>query len=121
MDTFGAGALFAIPTANASGVATVNPSPVQFGILQTVTLDDSTEIKELYGAQRYPVDIGLGKGKIMIKAKFAAINALLFNTVYYGQTLVAGYDALYNDLLGTLVPTGIGATSVNVAASTAVG
>lgn len=121
MDTFGAGALFAIPLNDAFGNAITNPSPVQFGILQNVTIDDTAEIKELYGAQRWPVDVGLGKGKVMIKAKFASINALLFNSVYYGQTLVAGYEALYNDLTGTTVPTGIGATSVNVVASTAVG
>jgi hypothetical protein len=116
MDTFGAGALFAIPLNNASGGSISDPSPVQFGILQDVTIDDSTEIKKLYGANSYPVDIGRGKGSIMIKAKFAAINALLFNTVYYGQTLVAGYEALYNDLTGTVVPTGAGSTAINVAA-----
>jgi hypothetical protein len=114
MDTFGAGALFAVPLADASGNTITNPSPVQFGILQDVTIDDSSEIKELYGANQYPVDIGRGKGKVSIKAKFASINALLYNTVYYGQTLVAGYDALYNDLTGTVIPTGIGATSIHI-------
>src|SRR5208282_2303169 len=119
MDTFGAGALFAIPINDALGNSlTANPSPVQFGILQDVTIDDSTEVKELYGANSYPVDVGRGKGKIMIKAKFASINALLFNSTYYGQTLVAGYDALYNDLTGTVVPTGVGATAINIVAPT---
>jgi hypothetical protein len=118
MDTFGAGALFAVPINDAFGNQYATPSPVQFGILQDVTIDDSAEIKELYSADQYPVDIGRGKGKIMIKAKFASINALLFNSVYYGQTLVAGYDALYNDLLGTTVPGTAGATSVNVVAPT---
>lgn len=101
MDTFGAGYMFAIPTATALGVAVTNPSPVQFGILQNVTISDTTEIKELYGALTYPVDIGRGKGKISIKAKFASVNALLYNITYYGQTLVAGYDALHAELVGT--------------------
>lgn len=101
MDTFGAGALFAVPIADASGTAISNPSPVQFGILQDVTIDDSNEIKMLYGANAYPVDIGRGKGSVTIKAKFASVNALLYNAVYYGQSLVAGYDTLYNDLTGT--------------------
>lgn len=118
MDTFGAGALFAVPINDALGNQFADPSPVQFGILQDCTIDDSTEIKELYGANSYPVDIGRGKGKIMIKAKFAAINAQLFNATYYGQSLVAGYDALQNDLTGTVVPTGAGATAVNVVAPT---
>jgi hypothetical protein len=118
MDTFGAGAMFAIPIANATGVPYATPSPVQFGILQDVTIDDSTEIKELYGALSYPVDIGRGKGKIMIKAKFASVTAQLYNATYFGQTLVSGYSALYNDLLGTTVPTGVGATSINIVATT---
>ena len=101
MDTFGAGAMFAIPLSDASGNAIANPSPVQFGILQTVTVDDSNEIKELYGANAYPVDIGRGKGKVSIKAKFAAINAQLYNETYFGQTLVAGYDALVIDWLAS--------------------
>jgi hypothetical protein len=119
MDLFGAGALFAIPTFDASGVAITNPSPVQFGILQDVTIDDSSEVKKLYGANQYPVDVGRGKADVVIKAKFALINALMFNTVYYGQTLVAGYDALYQDLTGTAIPGTAGSTSVNVVAPTA--
>lgn len=119
MDTFGAGALFAVPTADAFGAAIAVPSPVQFGILQDVTIDDSTEIKELYGADSYPVDIGRGKGKIAIKCKFASINAQLFNAVYYGQSLVAGYDALFNDLTGTAIPGTAGSTSIHVVAPTA--
>lgn len=114
MHTFGAGVLFATPLQKADGTAITVPSPVQFGILQDVTIEDSFENKELYGANQYPVDIGRGKGKVLIKAKFANINAALFNAVYFGQTLTAGYEAIYNDLTGTAVPTGAGATSVHI-------
>lgn len=114
MHTFGAGVLFATPILKADGSTIAVPSPVQFGILQDVSIDDSFENKELYGANQYPVDVGRGKGKISIKAKFANINAALFNAVYFGQTLTAGYEAIYNDLTGTTVPTGIGATSIHI-------
>jgi len=114
VDFFGAGALFATPTFNADGSAVSVASPVQFGIVQDVTIDDSAEVKELYGALQYPVDIGRGKGKVMIKCKQAQFSADLFNAIYYGQTLASGYEALYQDLVGTVIPTGVGATSIHI-------
>jgi hypothetical protein len=85
---------------------------VQFGIVQGVTIEDSFDIKKLYGANKYPVDIGGGKGDLNIKCEQAVFNAQLFNAVYYGQTLTAGYQALYSDTIGASVPTGAGATSI---------
>ena len=114
IDFFGAGVLFATPTYTSAGVAISNPSPVQFGIVQDVTIDDEAEIKELYGANQYPVDIGRGKAKISIKCKQAQFSANLFNSVYYGQSLTAGYDAVYADTVGTVIPTGVGSTSIHV-------
>lgn len=114
IDYFGAGVLFATPTYDASGSAIAVPSPVQFGIVQDVTIDDSADVKELYGANQYPVDIGRGKAKLVIKCKQAQFSAQLFNSIYYGQTLVAGYAAVVADTVGTAVPTGAGATAVNV-------
>lgn len=114
VDYFGAGVLFATPLYDASGNAVAIPSPVQFGIVQGVTIDDEAEVKELYGALGYPVDIGRGKQKISIKCQQAQVTAELFNAVYFGQTIVAGYDAVYNDLTGSVIPTGAGATSIHV-------
>ena len=114
IDFFGAGVLFATPTYNANGTAITVASPVQFGIVQDITIDDESEIKELYGANQYPVDIGRGKSKISIKCKQAQFSAQLFNTIYYGQTLAAGYYALLADTVGTVVPGTAGATSVHI-------
>ena len=111
IDFFGAGVLFATPTFDASGTAIAVPSPVQFGIVQDVTIDDTADIKELYGANQYPVDIGRGKAKLMIKCKQAQFSAELFNTIYYGQTLTAAYHAILADSVGTAVPTGAGTGS----------
>ncbi len=101
MIQFGAGYLFGTPTTDAQGTAVVTPSPVQFGILQEVTCDEEFDQKMLYGANQFPVAIGRGKGKITLKAKAAQISGELYNTFFYGQTLVNGYFALYNDLTGT--------------------
>jgi hypothetical protein len=114
IDFFGAGVLYAIPQFTAEGVAIATnvQSPVQFGIVQDVTIDDEAEVKELFGANAYPVDIGRGKSKITIKCKQAQFSAQLFNTIYFGQSLTAGYNAIYSDTTGTVVPGTAGATSV---------
>ena len=58
MITFGAGVLFGTPLYDATGTAIANPSPIQFGILQDVTVDESWETKELYGDAQFPVAVG---------------------------------------------------------------
>ena len=121
IDYFGAGVLFATPLYDASGAAITVPSPIQFGIVQDITIDDSAEVKELYGADQYAVDIGRGKAKLMIKCKQAEINANLFNSVYYGQGLVRGYDAVHADTSGTSVTGAPGSTAVNIVVPGAAG
>jgi hypothetical protein len=113
-DFFGTGSLIATPLFDASGAAIAIPSPVVIGILQDVTVDDSADMKELYGDKGYPVDIGRGKQKLTLKAKAAMINAELFNSVYYGQGLVAGSANAIIDTVGSTIPTGAGSTAVNV-------
>ncbi|HUC76730.1 MAG TPA: hypothetical protein VMS04_15620 [Vicinamibacterales bacterium] len=112
MWTFGAGVLIATPQSDASGNALTPSSPVEIGILQEVGVSFDFESKELYGANQFPVDVGRGKGKAMVKAKFARINAELFNSVFYGQTLTAGYEALFHDLTGTQATGGTGGITV---------
>lgn len=116
MDIFGAGVLFAVPISDADGnsIAATSVSPVQFGILQDVSITDEQPIVELYGSNKYPVDIGGGKSKLMIKCKQAIINANLFNQVYYGQTLTAAYNAVYADSVGATIPTGLGGTAIAI-------
>lgn len=113
MWTFGAGVLIGTPTQDARGnaIAATARSPIQFGILQEVTVDTEWEDKSLYGANQFPVDVGRGKGKMSLKAKAAQINAELYNTFIWGQTLATGYAAIYNDLSGTLVPATAGTTA----------
>lgn len=115
-DFFGTGTLIATPLYDASGtsIPLTSQSPVVFGILQDITVDDSADMKDLYGEKMYPIDIGRGKGKLSIKAKVAMINALLYNATYYGQGIVSGSDNAIIDNTGSVVPTGAGATSVLV-------
>ncbi len=104
MHLFGAGALFGIPTVDAGGNAIVNPTPVQFGALQDVSLDITFDIKELYGQQQFAINVARGKAKITAKAKAAKINGALFNNLFFGQTATAGILSDYKDTVGVAIP-----------------
>lgn len=112
--TFGAGVMFGTQTQDGSGAAVSNPSPIQFGILQEVTPDESFELKMLYGANKFPVAVAQGKGTMGLKAKLANINAELVNTFLYGLTLTDSYRAIYNDLTGTVIPTAPGSITPTI-------
>lgn len=102
--TFGAGVLIGTPKSDATGAAISNPSPVQFGALQDVSLDISFDTKMLYGSNQFPLAIGRGKGKISGKASFAQINGSLWNSLLFGQTLTAGIVSDFYDTYGTAIP-----------------
>lgn len=74
---FGSGTLSATPTVG---------SPQTFGALQDVSLDFSFTNKELYGSKQFPLVVARGTGKINCKAKFASIDAALFNTLFFQGT-----------------------------------
>ena len=103
--SFGSGILWGIPTADANGAAIANPTPVQFGVLQDVTVDVGFDTKLLHGQNQFPVAAGRGKGKITGKAKFAQVNGALFNSLFFGQTMTAGIIADVYQTTGTAIPT----------------
>jgi hypothetical protein len=110
MYVFGTGALMATPLFDASGNAIVNPSPIEFGTLQDVSLDVSFDTKVLYGNLQFPVAAGRGKGKVSGKAKAARINGMLLNAVVFGQGLTFGtladvYDTTGTTAAATITPT----------------
>lgn len=102
---FGSGVLVGTALTDASGNAIANPTPIQFGVLQECSVDFSFDIKELFGQYQFPVAVGRGKGKITGKAKFAQMNGLTMNSLFFGQTLVAGILSEVIDTVGTAIPT----------------
>ncbi len=104
MFVFGTGQLIGTPLTDATGAAITNPSPIQLGTLQDLTADISSEIKTLYGSHQYPVAAGRGKGKASLTAKFATINAGLFNAFVFGQTFTSGSFGSYVDSVGSAIP-----------------
>ena len=102
---FGAGALYGTPLTDFQGNAIANPTPVLFGTLQDVSVDISADVKELFGQNQFADAIGRGKAKITGKAKFARMNGLMINSLFFGQTVTSSILADVNDTTGALIPT----------------
>jgi hypothetical protein len=67
-----------------------NATPVNFGLVQEVTIDETATIKELTGQFQRPVAIARGSIKTTGKAKVARISGMAFANLYYGVTPTAG-------------------------------
>jgi hypothetical protein len=85
-------AVYSFGTGNLFGVRTdvANATPVKFGALQDVSIEFNFSLKELYGQFQFPVAVGRGTAKIQGKAKFAQINGLTFNSLFFGQSQTLG-------------------------------
>jgi len=101
---FGSGALWGTPLTDATGAAISNPTPVLFGTLQDCSVDISGDNKELYGQNQFPEVVARGKTKIQCKAKFARINGLLLNSLFFGQTVTSSIVSDYYDTVGSTIP-----------------
>lgn len=101
---FGSGLLFATPLVDAFGAAIANPTPFLLGVMQDCAIDLSFDTKELHGQNNFPVDIGRGKGKLSGKTKAAQINAKMFNSLFFGQTMSTGLTSIVYDTTGTAIP-----------------
>lgn len=83
MYMFGAGNVYLVPSGS-------NPTPLEVGTLQEVSLDFSFESKELYGNKQFPVMVARGKGKITGKAKSGAFRGGLISSILSGATSATG-------------------------------
>lgn len=101
---FGAGVLVGTPLTDYAGNAIANPTPVQFGVAQEISIDISFDTKMLYGNQQFPIAVGRGKGKVSGKVKGAQVNGALFNSILFGQTLVSGIVSDVYDTTGIAIP-----------------
>jgi hypothetical protein len=92
---FGVGQLFITPSG--SGV-----TPINVGTLKDVSLDISRDVKELTGANAFPEDIALGKGKITGKAKVGRLMSSLIASLLAGSTTTAGQISGVNGEAATI-------------------
>ena len=112
MINFGSGKLVAVPTNAADGSVIAVPTPVVLGTMQDITLDLSVEIKTLYGAKRYPIAVGQGKGKIEVKAKYADLDGGILGALFFGKDSAAGTKAAVFDKAATIPTTPFEVTAV---------
>lgn len=81
---FGSGVMFASRTDIA------NATPVPFGALQDTTISFNGDLKDLYSQGQFPIAVARGKTKIEVKAKYALVSTPLYNSLFFGQSVVAG-------------------------------
>lgn len=84
---FGSGVLFGYRTDITNG------TPINFGLVQSVTIEESADVKELYGQFQRPVAIARGQMKTTGKATVASISGAAFANLFYGTSLSTGYTA----------------------------
>jgi hypothetical protein len=87
MYSFGSGVLFGTRTDIA------NATPVNFGLVQEVTIEETATIKELTGQYQRPVAIARGTIKTTGKAKVARISGLALANLFYGVVPGSGQVA----------------------------
>jgi hypothetical protein len=78
---FGCGYLFGIPTGG---------SPIMFAALQDVSVDFTQDLKTLHGSQKFPIELAGGKAKIEGKCSVGRIDPVLFNSIYFGGSIITG-------------------------------
>lgn len=70
-----------------------NSTPVNFGLVQDVTVDWSFDLKEGYGQYQHPVVLARGKAKVTAKAKMLRASGIAIGTLFFGITPTVGQVA----------------------------
>jgi hypothetical protein len=84
MFVFGSGVLIGTP------LNVPTPTPINFGLVQKVTIDTSVSVKELYGQYAFPVAVGSGTRKITCKASLARFSGQALGRLFYNQIPTPG-------------------------------
>ena len=95
MYIFGSGALIITPSGTAQ-------TPVNIGLVQEVSIDETTELKELFGQGNRALAVGAGTIKATGKAKVARVSGLAMASLLYGVTPVIGQTATAFAEAGTI-------------------
>lgn len=102
---FGAGDMFGVPLVDANGNAIATPTPVKIGTMQEMSLEFSSDIKEMYGQNQFPAAVTRGKTKVSGKIKNGQIQGGALNSLFFGSGMTSGsLAAAYSDTTGALIP-----------------
>lgn len=104
---FGAGKIFATPIQDVYGQPISSATPVEVGVVQSVSVDISYDLKELFGRGQFAVDAARGKGSIKCKATMGRINGALLNSIFFGGVITeGGIETIAQTINGEVIPTG---------------
>lgn len=92
MYQFGVGGMFATP--NGGNLATPS-GPVQFGVIQDVSLDIDQKLVELRGQSKFPNDVAPSDMSIKGKASFGQIEVEIYNSLFFGNTITPATAVLF--------------------------
>lgn len=84
LDAFGPGAIVATRTDVA------NSTPINVGYAQSLNLEFSGNLKELYGQNQFPIDVARGTVKVTAKINAAVISGIAWNNMFFGASMVTG-------------------------------
>lgn len=87
---FSVGSLMFVPSGT-------NPTPIQIGTLEDVSLEASQDLVPLNGEKGFPAAYAKGRGKITGKAKTAYLNADLITAVIDGSAKTTGTKKIIRD------------------------
>jgi hypothetical protein len=91
MFQFGIGGLFGRPI---SGNLATPSTPVQFGVIQDVSLDMDQKLVELRGQNKFPEDVAPSDMTIKGKAAFGRIEIDTYNNLFYADEISSGIEII---------------------------
>lgn len=98
---FGSGVLYGVPNA---GNLVATPTPMQFGLLQEVSVNFKADLKKLFTTSQFPAFVARGKVEVSAKGKMASLDPLFFSQLYFGLPTAAGVQRpVYNEAGGSYV------------------
>ena len=115
MYIFGSGVITATVNNAPGGIAT----PLNIGLAQEISFDESYTTKTLYGQYRRPVAIGAGEIKATGKIKAARFSASVMGALLYGKFILGEITTAFAETASVPASTPFTVTVVNSATWTA--
>src|SRR5271163_3715034 len=79
-----------------NGLLATDPTPQEFGVVQSASVDFKQDLKDLIGNRKFPVDIAAGKTEISGKVEFAQLDINLYNNLFFAGTITSGTTQFVN-------------------------
>lgn len=101
---FGAGNMYVTQLIDAFGNVPAVATPYPLLVMQEAAIDDTSQIKKLFGQNQRAFAVARGETTTTLKVKNARVLLNVWNAIYFGQTMTAGLLTGFTDSIGTAVP-----------------